>query len=558
MSDWKPNDRQAEFLSLPDTIFEALYGGAAGGGKTESLLVLPIVKKSPEGRFLYEYPRFKVLYLRRTFPELENEVIPRSKQFYEPCGFEYNGTQKRWTNKISGSIIQFGHCEHEKDVSKYDSAEYNIILFDELTTFTPYQYQYLTFSRCRSSNPLLPAFVRSGTNPGGIGHGYVRKRFVEPCREGGAILQETVIIDDIPTIKKRIFIPSRVQDNPHLSKDYVSALHSLPTAEKAAKLNGDWWVFSGQVFDNFRTTPLPGEPKQAQHVVEPFPIPYYWPRILSIDWGFSALTVASWYAINPVPTSTYPAKVYKYREYAKRKAPISTWAADIARLSQGETFTDIVLDPSAWQNRGQEQLIVEEFIKHSGLNPRKANNDRLGGKLLVQEFLRWESKPAKIIPKENFDIDVYLKIHRFKGPKAAEDYRLEFQPEEVDEYLPKFKIFSTCPGIIDNITKCIYVVDTARKSEDNPGGHAEDVAELKNDVDDYYDELRYGLQACKNYLDLGIREHNKETQIAKIYENYQKSGSLTQLNMQLDEVDRTPEVVRTRRFSGSRLKLANF
>src|SRR5207249_368472 len=156
---WKPEPKQAEFLSLPDDIFEALYGGSAGSGKTETLLMLPIVRK------FYEHPRFKMIFLRRTYPELDNEVIPRSQLYYPQAGFRpYQDQKKRWTHS-SGAIVQFGHCEYEKDVTKYDTSEWNVICFDESTSFTEYQYTYLAMSRCRSASSLLPALVRSGTNP---------------------------------------------------------------------------------------------------------------------------------------------------------------------------------------------------------------------------------------------------------------------------------------------------------------------------------------------------------------------------------------------------------
>src|ERR1700694_2363421 len=94
--EWKPTARQEALLSIPDTVFEALYGGAAGGGKTETLLVLPLVKKDKKDRPLYEHPKFKMLYLRRTFPELDQEVIPRSRSFYAATGASYKDQKKRW------------------------------------------------------------------------------------------------------------------------------------------------------------------------------------------------------------------------------------------------------------------------------------------------------------------------------------------------------------------------------------------------------------------------------------------------------------------------------
>ena len=559
---WIPTKRQEDFLSIPDTIFEALYGGAAGGGKTETLLMLPVSKVSSEGKPLYEYPRFKVLYLRRTYPELKKEVIPRSREIYPHFGFgPFNSTDKVWTHS-SGSMIQFGHCEHEKDVAQYDTSEYNMILWDEVTSFTAFMYEYISFTRCRTSNPFLPKIIRAGTNPGNIGHAYFRKRFVAPAREGNVILREHRILDGQDTVVSRIYIPSKATDNTYLMQadpDYINRLNKLPPAEKAAKLDGDWWIFSGQVFDDFRTQPLVGESETANHICDPFTIPYYWPRILAIDWGYSALTVKLAAAINPEPSQRYPGKIYIYKESTARRQKIAEWGADTAREFQGENFIDIVMDPSAWINRGDEGGTVEQqFSLASGFQPRKADNDRISGKLLLQEYLRFQPRPKKFLPTEGFNHELFLKIRRNNGPKAADDYYNTFQPEEAEQFLPKLKIFSTCTGIIENLPKCVYVVDSGRKSEENPEGLAEDVAELKNDVDDYYDTVRYLIKACQYYLDNGIFEHNKVQQQAKIEQRLENTGNLTQYFIDMADVDTSPERNKVRRFSRRRLKYANF
>lgn len=524
---WIPTQRQSDFLSLPDEIFEALYGGAAGGGKTETLLMLPVVKKSKEGKPLYEYPRFKALYLRRTYPELKKEVIPRSKEIYPHFGFDsYNSSDKVWTHR-SGSMIQFGHCEHESDVTQYDTTEYNIILWDEVTSFTEYIYEYISFSRCRTSNEFLPKIVRAGTNPGNIGHSFFRKRFVEPAKNGNTVLKETRKVNGKDIIYLRIYIPSKVSDNPYLEKadpDYINRLNMLPPAEKAAKADGDWWTFSGQVFDDWRIKPFPYDPPNACHVVQAFQIPEYWPKLLSIDWGFSAMTIAGWYAINPCPSSRYPAKIYKYREYSCTKTKISTWANDIRRLSQGEELVDLVLDPSAWQERGDPTTIAEQFAREFGKQPRKAYNNRIGGKLLLQELLRWRSKPARFIPQEGFDPDLASKIKRMSGDKEYERYCALFQPELEEQFLPQFQIFEDCKKTVETIPLCVY-------DKDRP----EDVAEF--DGDDPYDETRYGVSACQNYLDGGLEEALQAEQIAKVCSQYEQTGNINHFYMQMNNLD---------------------
>ena len=164
--------------------------------------------------------------------------------------------------------------------------------FDELTSFTEFQYLYLAFSRCRTSVSELPAICRAASNPGNVGHGYVRKRFVEPARDGNTIIRETVKVNDKETVLLRIFIPAKATDNPHIDPNYVIRMQMLPEAKRRAKSEGDWWTFSGQVFEEWRIEPFRDAPERARHVIKPVDIPPWWPKILAIDWGFSAMMCA--------------------------------------------------------------------------------------------------------------------------------------------------------------------------------------------------------------------------------------------------------------------------
>jgi Terminase large subunit, T4likevirus-type, N-terminal len=555
---WKPTQRQADFISLPDTIFEALYGGSAGSGKSDILMMLPLVKKAKSGIPLYEHPRFKMLFLRRTYPELDSEIIPRSQTIYPAFGFNnYQDQKKRWTHP-SGAIIQFGHCEHEKDVRKYDTSEYNIICFDEATSFTAWQYEYLTFSRCRSSSSDLPAIVRAGTNPGNISHGYFRDRFVKPARDGNVVLREE---RKNTGTTLRIFIPAKATDNTYLlaaDPDYINRLNRLPAAERAAKADGDWWTFSGQVFDEWREQPLLDEPANARHVIQPFAIPEYWPKVLAGDWGFSAMTIFGWYAINPLPSIQYPAKIYKYREYSCTKTKITSWAADIARLSQGENYADVVLDPSAWGERGDELSITEQFSQTSGLKPRRADNNRISGKLLMQDLLRWKPRPARYVPQDGFDHSMFMEINRKRGPQAAEEYASLFRPEAKESFLPQFQVFDCCKETIKAIPLCVYKTsDKYKEVENNPEGNTEDVAEFAGD--DPYDETRYGLKACQLYLDGGKEEHAALEKRAQVCSTYERTGNTNQFYMQMGNLEAREgkQTMPTRRFH-RRLNHANF
>ena len=513
---WKPTKRQNDFLTIPDTVFEALYGGSAGGGKSEVLLLLPLIRE------FYKYPRFKGIIFRRTYPELERELILRSHEYYPATGAVYSDAKKRWVWPHTGAVVQFGYVEHESDVRKYDTTEYNYMAFDELTSFTEFIYRYLAFSRCRSSDPNLPAIVRSASNPGNIGHGFVRARFVEPAREG------YTIIKDSKTGLTRIFIPAKATDNPYLMKNdpqYVNRLQALPEAERLAKLEGDWWTFSGQVFEDWRIQPLAGDPPNAQHVIKPFEIPSWWPKLLAIDWGYSAMLYAVWGAISP------KGRLIVYREYAAKKEKISTWAANVARLSQNDDLVDVVLDPSAWGNRGDEYTIAEQFEIHSGMRPRPADNDRIGGKVLLQELMRFRPRPPKIMPQEGFDPELADRILRIHGTAKYYEYLEAFtpEPEENVEELPKLQVFETCPVLINTIPLCVYNTPTMGKSV-----NLEDVAEF--DGDDPYDGLRYLAKAAQNYLTSGVAENERREALDRAIADFKRTEDRLALHMRLDKI----------------------
>lgn len=465
---WKPFRRQEEYGSLPDSIFEGLYGGAAGGGKSELLLMLPIM------RGFYKHPKFKGIIFRRTYPELEKEIILRSQDWYPATGAVYNDEKKRWKFP-SGAIMQFGHAEFENDVRKYDTTEYNLMEFDELTSFTEFQYTYLTLSRCRSSTEELPAIVRSATNPGNVGHSWVRKRFIESGPRGS-------ILYDPLTKTKRIFVQSLYTDNPHIDPGYGDRLAGLPVAERRAKRDGDWWFFAGQVFDDWRESPLSDEPTNASHVCEPFQIPLYWPRILAIDWGYNAMTIALWGAISP------DLRLYLFREFSCREKKISYWASEVGRLNANEPLVDAVICRSAYQTRGDELTIAEQFEKHSGIQIRGATNDRVAGLILMREYIRWRQKPdRRVIPNEEYNSERALEILRKFGTPAYKQYLDSFQPSQPETNLPRLQVFPQCEEFRKCIPLCVY----NEKKKD-------DIAEF--DGDDPYDCGRYLIVAADDYM----------------------------------------------------------
>src|SRR3990167_2137651 len=174
----RPSPKQEELLQIPDEIFEVLYGGAAYGGKTWILTLLPLF------RGWYKYQGFKGIILRRKFTDLERENIRLSKEFYPKTGAVYNEQKHVWHWPAYSSYVDFGHIQHTSDVKQYDSAQYNYAFYDELTHFEEAAYLYLVGSRVRPSSSFNIALVRNGSNPGGIGQTFVYNRFVKPNEDG--------------------------------------------------------------------------------------------------------------------------------------------------------------------------------------------------------------------------------------------------------------------------------------------------------------------------------------------------------------------------------------
>lgn len=501
---WQPNPRQQEFAEVPFDVFEGFYGGALGGGKSELLLMLPIIYK------LHEHPKFHGIFFRRTLTQQDETLVIRAKYLYGKVGGTYN-EQKRIFTFPSGAIIRFAYLERDEHARDHDGAEYHYVAFDELTHFTEFQYVYVT-SRIRRAVADLPVIIRSASNPGNIGHGWVRKRFIEPYRVGGKILMDS-------KGNKRIFIRSFAKDNPWLTKNdptYLDRLSILPEHERRAKIEGDWWIFAGQVFTDFRPEKINGEPDNALHVIKPFEIPYYWPRLLGIDWGHSANTWAGWMAIAP------DRRVYLYNEFVINKATIKTWTAEVYRRSIKDLsqIKSVIVDPSAWKNEGHEQSIIQQIatgLHELGPVVEKADNSRLSGKLLIHDLLRFESQPKPKNISGEFNQELYNSLYRNFGEPTAQNYARSFVPNS-EENLPRLQIFNTCEEIIRVLPLCVY---NEEKSTGRATKKYEDVAEFKGD--DAYDGFRYLCKGVDRYID----EVLKDDKHFKVLEAIEKRRELT-------------------------------
>lgn len=349
-------------LFIDSLAFETLFGGAAGGGKSYGQLVDALL-------YALKYPKSKQIIFRRTYPDLERSLIRVSLELYPRSLAEYNSSKHTW-NFTNGSIIDFGYIDNEKDVYKYQSAEYDVIRFDELTHFTEYMYVYM-ISRCRGANKY-PKGLKSSTNPGGIGHGWVKERFIDIGAPNK--IHECQLTEENKTVSTRIFIPSLLQDNKFLLEndpEYIIRLDNLPKNERDALKYGDWDIFDGKFFTEF---------KRDIHVIEPFKIPNDWYRYFVMDYGLDMLA-GYWIAVD------YNGNAYVYREVYKPNLLVSQ-ARDLIKSMTDEEIYIYLAPPDMWNRHKETGKSTADIFAKGGIDLYKTNNDRAHGWKQMKEWLK--------------------------------------------------------------------------------------------------------------------------------------------------------------------------
>lgn len=329
------------------------YGGARGGGKSwgmRTLLVLNALK----------YPGLNILLLRRTLPELrENHIVPMRAMLHGVA--KYNATEKTFTFP-NGSRIVAGYLAHEGDILQYQGQEYGIIGMEEATHFTEDQMQLLIPCNRDTRSGRKPRMYFT-CNPGGVGHSWVKRLFVDGQYEG----------KENPANYK--FIRARVYDNAPLMEanpEYVDALEGLPEDLRRAYLDGDWDVFVGQYFTEFR---------RELHVCEPFEIPAHWSRFRALDYGLDMLAVV-WGAFDELGNA------YIYRELCKPDVVIADAARMILDASANEPVLNTFAPADMWARnratgRGQAEMFAE-----AGLILTQVRNSRIDGWLSLKDWMR--------------------------------------------------------------------------------------------------------------------------------------------------------------------------
>ncbi|MBQ9545495.1 MAG: terminase family protein [Clostridia bacterium] len=292
---WKPQEKQRIFLSRPE--YEVLYGGAAGGGKSDAAIMLPLQQ--------IHIPWFKAVIIRKTYPQL-SELMDKADNYYKRAfpRAKYNQQKHRWTFP-SGATVDFGSMHNRGARENFRGKQYDLVIFDELTHFTWDEYSFM-FSRNRPSGPGTFVCMRSTTNPGGIGHAWVKDRFITAAPPMTPV-EEIVRVPDAEgnlqeLRRKRIFVPARVFDNQALLRNdpmYVANLGMLGEMERKAQLEGSWDSFSGQVFTEWINDPNQYLDGRWTHVIEPYTIPKWWKIYRGFDWGFAKPFAVGWFAIDP-------------------------------------------------------------------------------------------------------------------------------------------------------------------------------------------------------------------------------------------------------------------
>ena len=523
---WKPEPKQELFLSIPTTIKEAFYGGGAGSGKSDVLLLYGIVHR------WHENPKFKQVFMRRTYPELRNEIIPRSRELYRKFGATLNKTEMCWTfprtdqyggtgGPNDGAMIFLGHCENEDDVHQYDTMQICLYTPDELTSITEWIYTYITFQRNRAPKDSgLPSITRAAGMPGGIGHTWTYKRFIKPYPKGGVIIVGK-------GGNKRIYIHSTLEDNRHIDPTYKQSLQGITVeAERKAKLLGDWDAYQGQVFDEFRDRKFEDEPQNALHVIEPFEIPAWWPRIVVGDWGFTAMTWIGYAAISPTK------RVYIYREQYWIKTKIAEWAPHVKLYIDKEYPRLVRFCKSAGQERGQEHTIQQQIEEELQVSVELSNNtpgSRIAGKQLIHEYLRWQPKVINTSEVPIYNEDYAMWIYRNRGEKEYKAYMNSFLPQEPEINIPKLQIFAgACPILVEAIKACSY---------DKPKNNkpAEDIAEFEGD--DPIDGLRYLVDAAESFFDDANEEFKKIQKQEELVKQLSTSNDWTAFYRNMEKVE---------------------
>ena len=383
-----PTPKQQLFHTT--TANEVLYGGAAGGGKSKAIVMDALAR-------CLKYPGTHAYLFRRTYTELEDTLIKEAKASIPKGIGKYNVSRHDWS-LFNGSVLHFRHCASVQDMYNYAGAEIHWLYMDELTSF---EYEIYTFlkTRLRAIKALgIEPVVRCASNPGNIGHGWVKAYFVD-AGPYMSLITRTEKSEVLGREKKFTvqYIPAYATDNPYITEDYIFELERKPKALRDALLYGHWDAFEGQVFTEWTSSEEHFMDRRYTHVIEPFEIPLDWPRYMGFDHGYTRPWAAGWFAVAP------DKRLYMYRELygatgpnkGDEKSPreIARAIVEAEELERRENIrVDRIADPAIFdRSRGDSvaDLMRDMDGRMGGPIFRKGDNNRLNGLMQVHERLRF-------------------------------------------------------------------------------------------------------------------------------------------------------------------------
>ena len=395
-----PNPKQIEFFKAKAKHIG--YGGSRGGGKSWA--------GRRKGVLLcMNYPNLKGLLLRRTMPELRNNhIIPLMSELYGYA--KYNGDQRAFLFP-NGSRLMMGYCDNEGDLLQYQGQEFDFIIFEEATQF-PEEWIIFICTALRTTMSDFKTRVYYTMNPGGVGHEYIKRIFIDRNYRDGENPDDYV------------FIQATVHDNKVLmdaNPDYIKMLEALPEHKKRAHLYGEWDVYEGQVFEEFRNNAEHYDDREWTHVITPFDPPQGWNIYRSFDFGYSKPFSCAWWAID------YDGRLYRILELygcvANEPDTGVKWSPDeifkeIARIEKEHAWLKGkriygVADPAIWD--ASHGISIAETAEKYGVYFDPGDHQRLPG---------------------------WMQVH----------YRLQFD----ENGIPMMYIFSNCKAFIRTIPLLVY------------------------------------------------------------------------------------------------------
>jgi len=446
MDSWYPQPKQEQFLRLP--WYEALFGGTKGPGKTDALLA--------EATRQLSIPGYKAIIFRRTLPKLA-EIIERSHRWFSQTEAVWNGEKHRWTWP-NRNFIAFGYCKDEKDKYNYQGHEYGFMGFDQVEEFTLTMYLFL-LAQNRCSATGIKCYTRSTSNPGNVGHAWVKDRFIDRLPKDGTpryfkrVNDEDVeTMADDPQALSRAFVFAQVEDNQALLQvdpDYIKRLDMLPETDRKALRFGDWTIFAGQFFREF---------SRAYHVLPARALedisrePHT--RFLSFDYGYAQPASVGWYKLFakcPVCGGDHPLLV-RHRELYSEGYTYEGLAEKILAMTPAdETPAYAVADPAIW---GDVQHHLAKAYKPKADEKKGESGGEMMTRLFLPRFPLYRADNSRII-----------------GWGRVREY-LKLIPTQAGGFCTKTMVTDNCrhflrtiPGLIHD-TEHVEDVDTA--GEDHP------------------------------------------------------------------------------------------